>query len=68
VISSLHHSFDCPNQKELLSIDYCNDRVYEYGVSRDLDTLNLVNGDVIELSVNRSANVVTWLTNGCKIG
>jgi len=29
--------------------------------------LNLVNGDVVEMIVDRRARTVTWLTNGIKI-
>jgi len=56
------------DHQDLVSIFYNHDAVYEYGVHRKLGTLNIVNGDVMEMIVNRSANIITWLTNENKIG
>jgi len=56
------------SNKDSLSILYYYDAVYEYGVYRNLGRTILTSGDIVEMIVNRSANVVTWLTNGNKIG
>jgi len=50
--------------KEFLNLSYAYSIAYEYGKATQLGDLDLKNGDVIDFTVDRTTNIVTWLTNG----
>jgi len=62
MIGKNHHS-----DKNLLSVKFDHNSVYEYGYPSYLDPLNLVDGNVIEMMVDRRFNIVTWMVDSIKI-